>query len=108
MKQRSEGYGYEWDAKLYGGPADGCIDIVIQINGKTPPEYIKRILDGQEIERESIGEKLIEYLTQNSLDENQRVAVYKLREFEEQEDTCCYEYIETLIFKEYRIKYESK
>jgi hypothetical protein len=108
MKHKSEGYGYEWDAKLYGGPADGCVDIVIQINGKEPPKYIKRILDGQEIERESIGEKLIEYLTQNNLDENQRVAVYKLKEFLEDEDSCTYDYVETLIFKEYRIKYESQ
>lgn len=105
-----EGYGYEWDAKLSGGPADGCIDRVIQINDKKPPEFIIRILDGEDLERESLGEKLIEYLTKGNLDENQKVAVYKL-DFEPvntNNERCLYEYVETTIIKQYRIKYESK
>lgn len=105
-----EGYGYEWDAILKGGPADGCVDIVIQINKKTPPKFIKRIIDGQDIERESLGEKLIEYLSHNNLDDNQRVAVYKLINFDENEkdekDNCCYEYVESTTMKKFRDNYE--
>lgn len=103
-----EGYGYEWDAKLNGGPADGCVDIVIQINKKTPPKFIKRIIDGQDIERESLGEKLIEYLSQNNLDDDQKVAVYKLINFDQNEesDNCSYDYVETTTMKKFRDNYE--
>lgn len=104
-----QGYGYEWDAKLQGGPADGCLDRVIQINDKNPPEYMIRILDGEVLERETLGEKLIEFLTKSNLDENQKVAVYKL-DFSSvnNSENYLYEYIETTIIKKYRIKYESK
>lgn len=105
-----EGYGYEWDAKLQGGPADGCVDIAIQINGKYPPKFLIRIIDGEELERESLGEKLIEYLTRNNLDENQMVAVYKLttdpENIQDESEECCYEYIETTKFGECKKKYE--
>ena len=105
---KMEGYGYEWDAKLTGGPADGCLDRVIQINGKNPPPIIFRIIDGEMLERESLGEKLIEYLTRNNLDENQAVAVYKLitdSEFIEESEECHYDYVETIKFGNYKIKY---
>jgi hypothetical protein len=102
-----EGYGYEWDAKLNGGPADGCFDIVIQLNKKNPPKFIKRIVDGEEIERESLGEKLIEYLAKNNLDENQKIAVYQLDRVEENEkETCFYDYVETTTMKKFRENYE--
>jgi hypothetical protein len=101
---QSKGYGYEWDALLVGGPADGCLDIVIEINGTKPPTFLKRIVDGQEIQRESLGEKLIEYLTRKTLDGNQKVAVYKLREISE--ERCFYDYIETIKMSDYRLKYE--
>lgn len=107
-----EGYGYEWDAKLEGGPGDGCLDRVIQINGTKPPKIIIRIIDGEEIERESLGEKLIEYLTRNNLDENQTVAVYKLKtepeDVKNELEECCYEYIETTKFGKYKIKYKNQ
>lgn len=103
---RTEGYGYEWDAELIGGPADGCVDRVIKVNDKVPPQFVMRFLDGEEIKRESLGEKLIEYLARNHLDENQKIAVYKLTiQPKDTDDKCCYEYVETTIIKEYRIKY---
>jgi hypothetical protein len=105
-----EGYGYDWDAKLVGGPADGCVDRVIQINSKYPPRFFIRIIDGEELIRESLGEKLIEYLTRNNLDENQIVAIYKLttdpEEIKDESEECCYEYVETTKFGQYKIKYE--
>lgn len=105
---KMEGYGYEWDAYLIGGPADGCIDRVVQINGeKIPPKIFKKILDGEEPKRETIGEKLIEHWTLENLDENQKIAVYKLREEEtnESSDICKYDYLETLLFKDFKKKY---
>ena len=107
---KMEGYGYECDARLLGGPADGCVDRAIQINVKNPPTYLIRIIDGEELERESLVETLIEYLTRNNLDENQVVAVYKLttdpEEIENELEECCYEYIETIKFGEYKKKFE--
>ena len=106
MDMKSEGYGYEWDAKLNGGPADGCVDIVIQINKKTPPKFIKRIIDGEEMERESLGEKLIEHFARKNLDVNQKVAVYELIDFKEEKENCFYNYLETTTMKKYVEKYE--
>jgi hypothetical protein len=104
--KKDEGYGYEWDALLNGGPADGCLDIVIEINGNRPPEILRRIIDGQEIQRESLGEKLIEYLTKDQLDGNQKVAVYRLRNITENEERCLYDYVETIKMSDFRLKYE--
>lgn len=107
-----EGYGYEWDAELIGGPADGCIDRAVQLNGKCPPNFLIKILDGEEIRRESLGEKLIEIFTIGNLDENQNIAVYKLtiepEEIDSESDACSYKYIETIKFGIYKNKYESK
>jgi hypothetical protein len=103
---KEEGYGYEWDALLIGGPADGCLDRVIEINGEEPPVILKRIVDGNEIARESLGEKLIEYLTSDQIDGNQRVAVYRLREVREDGDTCLYDYLETIKMHLFREKYQ--
>jgi hypothetical protein len=101
-----EGYGYEWDAMLVGGPADGCLDRTISINGDTPPQTLIRVVDGQSMKRESLGEKLIERLTRGEMDASQRVAVYALREVDE-EEKCVYDYVETTTMQGYREKYES-
>lgn len=103
---KGEGYGYEWDALLIGGPADGCLDRVIEINGNEPPDMVWRIVDGQEMNRESLGEKLIEYLTRDQMDGNQKVAVYKLREVSQTNEQCLYDYLETIKMSEFRHKYE--
>ena len=92
-----DGYGYEWDAMLVGGPADGCLDRAIAINANKPPKYIRRIVNGEDIERESLGEKLIDFLTKDMVDGNQRVAVYTLREESQNEDVCFYDYMEIVV-----------
>jgi hypothetical protein len=102
MKHR-EGYGYEWDAVLHGGPADGCVDRVIEMEGETPPEILKKIVDGEEMRRESLSEKIIEYLTESELDGDQRVAVYLLRG--DCEDKCMYDYLETVTMDQFRERY---
>lgn len=104
-----DGYGYEWDVELIGGPADGCVDRVIQMNGdKKPPKFFKKILD-EEIRRESLGEKVIEYWASRHLDEDTKVAVYELKgspdDVDEDSDICSYEYLETIKMGEARKKY---
>lgn len=102
-----EGYGYEWDANLIGGPADGCLDRVIQIQAKCqkPPKYFKKMLDVYP-KRESLGEKLIEAWTDRHLDPELKVAVYKLKaDVDPEADMCDYEYVETMTMKQYRDKY---
>lgn len=103
MDMRITGYGYEWDAELIEGPGDGCVDRVIQLNNDVPPSIIMRIVDGQEIKRESLGEKLVEYFVKNNLDENQKVAVYEL--IHSENDFCKYKYLETISFDIYKKKY---
>ena len=58
-----DGYGYEWDAMLTGGPADGCLDRAISINSNEPPKYLRRLVNGEELHRESLSEKLIDMET---------------------------------------------
>lgn len=99
-----EGYGYEWEATLVGGPADGCLDRTIAINGETPPDTLIKIVDGHSMKRETLGEKLIESLTIADMDGSQRVAVYSLREVDE-EERCIYDYTETTTMRNYREKY---
>lgn len=102
---KSEGYGYEWDAMLVGGPADGCLDRAITINGSQPPKNVIRMMDGTPMKRESLGEKLIEHLTRDQIDGSQRVAVYAFREMDSA-DKCVYDYVGTLTMDEYRSQYE--
>ncbi len=99
-----EGYGYEWDAMLVGGPADGCLDRVIAINNNEPPGSLIRIMDGTTMRRESLGEKLIERLTRDQLDGSQRVSVYELRLVEE-DDKCIYDYAGIMTMDDYRDAY---
>jgi len=103
---QDEKYGYEWDAMLNGGPADGCLDRVINIEGDKPPKVIIRLIDGKIIKRESLGEKLIEKLTQYQMDALQKVSVYGLKRIDANE-RCFYNYIETMKMQEYRNKYEN-
>jgi len=101
-----DGYGYEWDAMLIGGPADGCLDRAISINSNEPPKYLRRLVNGEEIHRESLSEKLIDYLTRYIMDGNQRVAVYMLRKESSSEEKCFYDYMETVTMEQFRKKYE--
>lgn len=96
-----EGYGYEWDAMLIGGPADGCLDRVISINFDDPPRSTIRIVDGNTMNRETLGEKLIEMLTREEVEGSQRVAVYNLR-FVDENQKCTYDYCCTVTMDEYR------
>lgn len=103
---KGEGYGYEWDAMLVGGPADGCLDRVISINKNSPPRCVFRLVDGSEMNRETLGEKLILHLSREAIDGNQKVAVYKLREHYG-EETCMYQYVESTSMDRFRKKYEA-
>jgi len=99
-----EGYGYEWDAMLIGGPADGCLDRAISINSDEPPSTLIKIVDGNAMKRESLGEKLIEKLTRAEMNPAQRVAVYSFRDVDEKE-ICLYDYVETTSMQNYRDNY---
>lgn len=94
-----DGYGYEWDASLIGGPADGCIDRVIQTDGDIhPPEQFIKILDGG-IEREPIGKKLLQSWGEKHLPDSTKVALYRIRgnreDVDEDQDLCVYDYVES-------------
>jgi hypothetical protein len=101
---RRDGCGYEWDAMLVGGPADGCMDRAISIEEHTPPKHLFRLIDGNEMNRETLGEKLLMHLMRDSMDPNQRVAVYGLRDHHG-EESCLYQYLESTNMGEFRKKY---
>lgn len=101
---KRDGYGYEWDAMLVGGPADGCLDRVISINKNNPPKHTFRLVDGNEMNRETLGEKLMIHLTRNSMDPRQRIAVYALKEHFG-EETCLYQYLESMSMDAFRKRY---
>lgn len=103
-----QGYGCEWDAELCGGPADGCVDRVIQENGDHPPVYFKKLLD-EEPQRKSLGEKILEHWATRHVDSKAKVAIYKLRcdpeEIDDEADSCFYDYLETTNMGQARKKY---
>ena len=101
---KQEGYGYEWDAMLVGGPADGCLDRAITINGNDPPSTLLRIVDGTSMKRESLGEKLIECLTRGQLEGSQRVAVYSFLSLSDDEK-CTYQYVGIMTMDDYRLRH---
>jgi hypothetical protein len=104
-----DGYGYEWDANLIGGPADGCVDRVIQVKPQctNPPVYFKKMLDVYP-KRESLGEKLIEAWADSHLNPEIKVAVYKLQnDVDPEDDICDYHYLETMTVQQFRDKYET-
>lgn len=102
---KREGCGYEWDAMLVGGPADGCLDRVISLNKNIPPKYTFRIIDGNEMNRETLGEKLIINLAIKNIDKFQKIAVYVLKEHFG-EETCLYQYLESTNMDKFRKNYD--
>jgi hypothetical protein len=104
MKIRSEGYGYEWDAELIGGPCDGLVDRAIQLHGQEPPSYLGKIM-GLPMKRSKIGEKVMEDWQLAVLKGDKKVAVYELVEYDDDEDKCKYEYVETVIASDYQNNY---
>lgn len=102
---KREGCGYEWDAMLVGGPADGCLDRVVSLNKNSPPRYTFRLVDGNEMNRETLGEKLILQMTKKSMDASQKVAVYALKEYFG-EEACLYHYLESTSMGKFRDKYD--
>jgi hypothetical protein len=102
---KRDGYGYEWDAMLVGGPADGCLDRVISIEQQAPPRHMFKLMDGNEMNRETLGEKLIMHLMKGSMDGTQRVAVYMLRDHFG-EESCLYQYVECTSMDKFREKYD--
>jgi len=106
-----EGYGCEWDVELCGGPADGCIDLVIQENGEHPPAYFKKLLN-EYPRSKTLGEKLLEHWGSSHLDGSKKVAIYRLRgepeEIDEDADSCLYDYLETTNMADARDKYGFK
>ena len=99
------GYGYKWEVILLGGPGDGCKDIVINLKEDKPPKIIRKIIDGEIIRRESLGEKIIDYLAKD-IDENQKIAIYAL-ENKFNGKKYKYQYLETIRIDEFKLKYDN-
>ena len=104
MNIKFEGYGYEWDAELVGGPCDGLLDRVVQLDGeKTPPKNLIKVL-GKPMKKSKIGEKVLEDWSLPGL-KNKKVAIYEIIKFDDDADYCQYGYVETLFAKAYQEKY---
>ena len=102
-----EGDGNNWDAELVGGPADGCLDIIVEENNDKPPKYIPKIIppDGEIISDRKLGKALLNKWKFPNLDPDTKIAVYKFKEFKISKDYCLYEYVETTIMDKYKKNY---
>jgi len=104
-----DGYGYEWDAELVGGPCDGLIDHVIQLEGNLPPSVIYKPLNKDYLKKLKLGEKIFEIWSKESLSDDLKLAIYKIRgkvdDYDGSEEDLKYDYLETLTAKEFKNKY---
>ena len=109
----AEGHGAEFDAELIGGPLDGLQDLVIVLDGGKPPAYIHKILGGDTpTEKPKLGQKVIEAWSEKHIPDETRVAAYSLRgsidDYEEEDETCFYDYVETLDYGDFKKKYKTR
>jgi hypothetical protein len=104
-----QGYMYEHDAIYYEGPFDG-LEASIVTNKEEPPSVVYRII-GEDLNLESkkaLGQKLMDVFKQKNIPSDTKVAAYKIEGNPEEyadDDTVPYRFIETLTYKEYKIKY---
>ena len=104
MKEIS-GYGYEWLTELFGGPLDGFRGTVMSINDEDPPEmWIEKV--NSKKSNKNLGTRFLEQCTGHRPDD--KVAVYKFSTDSLQKQICCYKYVETMTFKEYKNKYSKE
>ena len=106
-----QGFGYDWDAELIGGPCDGLTDLVISLTEPHPPRLIRKKI-GEDYDKPKLGEKMIEQWSNKPLPEDTKLAVYKLRgnleDYDDEDDVCTYDFVETLSAREYSNKYEKE
>jgi hypothetical protein len=99
-----EGYGYEYDAKYNGGPADGLESNVVIFNSNTPPEVTCLELHNLVSTRAPLGTSFLKRRPSDSV----RVGVYKLENDPTsycEDDVLTYHFIEILNYSEYVSKY---
>ena len=99
-----EGYGYEYDAKYKGGPADGLESNVVIFNSNLPPEVTCLELHNLVSARHPLGNRLLKRRPKDAV----RVGVYKLENNPGtycEDDVLTYNFIEIMNYSEYVSKY---
>ena len=100
-----EGYGCEFDAKYFGGPADGLERNVVVFSSDIPPKVTYLEVNNVVGSRRPLGEGL---LRPTRTKPTARVGVYKLENEPStysEEDDLIYHFIETMNYDEYIKKY---
>ena len=103
-----EGYGCEFDAQYFGGPADGFKNNVVVFSSDLPPEITYLDINNLPASRRPLGEGL---LKQRQTKDMTRIGVYKLENAPAsycEDDDLVYHFLETMNYSEYVKKYEAK
>ena len=102
------GYGYEWKTELFGGPLDGLKGSVIAVNETQPPARCVERLKKPKTDKK-LGMKILEHWGQRNWPDEEKIAVYELAEpdryYNDEEDVCSYQFIESMCFGDYKKKY---
>lgn len=100
-----EGYGYEFDAKYIGGPADGLENSIVTFSDDKPPEVSCLELHNLIESKTPLG---VHFFKQRPANET-RVGVYMLENDPNDcthDETISYYFIEMMYYGDYVKKYE--
>ena len=100
-----EGYGCEFDAKYFGGPADGFENNVVVFDSAFPPKITYLDVNNLPAPRRPLGEGL---LKPKRINDTARVGVYKLENEPSsycEDDDLTYHFVEMVNYGEYVKKY---
>jgi len=102
---RGEGYGYEYEARYFGGPADGLDSTVVILDSDLPPRVSYLELYNLPEGKMPIGKHLLKQRPRS----DSRVGVYGLEgdpsDYDHDEDVLIYHFIETTTYKEYAARF---
>lgn len=103
--------GWGFDAEFFGGPADGLEDEVIATIELPPKFWWIELKEDGSVEKEKLGMKVLNVFLKRTPKQGTKVAIYNIdgqpENFNHEEDTVPYKHVETLLFEDYVIKYES-
>ena len=107
-----DGYGVEYAAKYYGGPADGLEAPVIVLDAQSPPDIACLELYNLVESKSEIGQHFLRHRAPHKT----RVGVYMLENDPNddtwsdgsEKETLIYQFVEMMYYKEYVEKYGEK
>jgi len=106
-----QGYGYQFDTKYVGGPADGLESSCIQLESSNPPRFLWVDVKNIPEEKPLLGEQMIKQWSNKKIPAGMKVAVYEIDgepENHSDEEVVCYRYKTTTTYAEYIKEFQGK